>query len=78
MQILGRAPQMVDFKMGSSRVGAQGGIALAEGLRAGEFRTPRPLCDLSTFFYGSHAELISLLLPAKAGGVETEKAIRPI
>ena len=43
VQILGRAPQMMDFKMGSSRVGAQGGIALAEGLRAGGLRDPRSL-----------------------------------
>ena len=26
---------MADFKMGSSRVGAEGGIALSRGLRAG-------------------------------------------
>lgn len=28
---------MADFKMGSSRVGADGGVALARGLRAGEY-----------------------------------------
>ena len=34
-QVLGRAPAMRDFRMTSSRVGPQGGIALAQGLSAG-------------------------------------------
>ncbi len=34
-QVLGRAPAMADFRMASSRVGAEGGIALARGLSAG-------------------------------------------
>lgn len=35
-QILSRAPLMEDFRMASSRVGAEGGIALAQGLSAGD------------------------------------------
>ena len=50
MQILGRAPQMMDFKMGSSRVGAEGGIALAEGLRAGMLRTSKDLFYLFSLY----------------------------
>lgn len=38
-ELLKRAPAMEDFKMVSSRVGADGGNALAEGLSAGA-----PLC----------------------------------
>ena len=34
-RLLSRCPSMQDFKMVSSRVGAQGGIALAQGLAAG-------------------------------------------
>ena len=34
--LLGRAPRMESFRMASSRVGAAGGIALAEGLSAGD------------------------------------------
>ena len=33
--LLGRAPRMEIFRMASSRVGAAGGIALAEGLSSG-------------------------------------------
>ena len=36
LQILQRAPAMADFRMASSRVGAEGGIALAQGLSAGQ------------------------------------------
>ena len=35
MQILSRSPLMEDFRMASSRVGGEGGIALAQGLSAG-------------------------------------------
>ena len=35
MQVLQKAPRMADFRMASSRVGAEGGAALAEGLAAG-------------------------------------------
>ena len=35
LQILQRAPRMADFRMASSRVGAEGGIALAQGLSTG-------------------------------------------
>lgn len=34
-RLLSRCPAMEDFKMVSSRVGAEGGIALAQGLAAG-------------------------------------------
>ena len=34
--LLGRAPRMENFRMASSRVGAAGGIALAEGLSSGD------------------------------------------
>lgn len=34
--LLGRAPRMESFRMASSRVGAAGGIALAEGLSQGD------------------------------------------
>ena len=34
-KVLGRAPAMRDFRMTSSRVGPEGGIALAQGLSAG-------------------------------------------
>ncbi len=34
--LLGRAPLMESFRMASSRVGAAGGIALAQGLSAGD------------------------------------------
>lgn len=33
--ILARAPRMSDFKLGSSRVGPEGGMALIKGLMAG-------------------------------------------
>ena len=36
MQVLQNAPRMADFRMASSRVGAEGGTALAEGLAAGQ------------------------------------------
>lgn len=36
VQVLKRAPLMADFKMGSSRVGPEGGIALAKALRTGK------------------------------------------
>ena len=35
MQILSRAPKLEYFRMGSSRVGAEGGIALATSMTAG-------------------------------------------
>ena len=35
-RVLARAPCMEDFRMASSRVGPSGGIALAQGLMAGE------------------------------------------
>ena len=35
LQILGRAPRMEHFRMVSSRVGPEGGIALAQGLSIG-------------------------------------------
>ena len=38
MQVLGRAPHMRNFRMASSRVGAEGGIALAQGLTGGDAR----------------------------------------
>jgi len=41
-QVLGRAPAMADFRMASSRVGAEGGIALARGLSAGARPTRAP------------------------------------
>ena len=49
--LLGRAPLMESFRMASSRVGAAGGIALAQGLSAGysTFLWPRPgqnCCEL--------------------------------
>lgn len=36
VQVLQNAPRMADFRMASSRVGAEGGTALAEGLAAGQ------------------------------------------
>ena len=45
LQILQRAPRMADFRMASSRVGAEGGIALAQGLSIGQ-HTPPLLCSL--------------------------------
>lgn len=36
LQILQRAPRMADFRMASSRVGAEGGAALARALCAGQ------------------------------------------
>lgn len=36
LQILQRAPRMADFRMASSRVGAEGGTALAHALCAGQ------------------------------------------
>ena len=43
LQILQRAPRMADFRMASSRVGAEGGIALARALCAGQ-HLPAPQC----------------------------------
>ena len=43
LQILQRAPRMADFRMASSRVGAEGGTALAQGLCAGQ-HLPAPHC----------------------------------
>ena len=36
MQVLQKAHRMADFRMASSRVGAEGGTALAQGLAAGQ------------------------------------------
>ena len=36
MQILSRAPKLEYFRMGSSRVGSEGGIALARSMMTGE------------------------------------------
>ena len=40
--ILARSPGMQDFRMASSRVGPQGGIALAQGLCAGALQALLP------------------------------------
>lgn len=73
--LLTRAPLMADFRMASSRVGALGGIALAQALTTGEKLSPPSsvLASASPADNGQHRPVI----PPTTGKVCTLSSILP-
>ncbi len=67
-QILSRAPVMEDFRMASSRVGAEGGIALAQGLSAGGspscngHRCASPILPMQLIFFSNNCFFLEMMI----------------